>query len=107
MSWAEIPESEALREQLRAAVGEDHMAAHALVETALTRYLLDAWHGTFVGEDLVGEVVAGCGYESWLWVMGDRRWAQLADTLAGRLYRRAGQPGAAVASCQRSVTAGS
>jgi hypothetical protein len=38
--------------------------------------------------DRFGEIVAGYRRELWLWVMGERTWAQAAGGLLGRVQRR-------------------
>lgn len=42
------------------------------------------------------DILAGYDHEVWLWLVGERTWAQSAEGLAGRLVRRA--PGALRAS---------
>jgi hypothetical protein len=39
-----------------------------------------------------GRIVAGYDRELWLWVMGERTWAQCAGGLAGRVRRRLPTP---------------
>lgn len=88
MSALAPPEPEALRAELRLAVAEAPDAAHDLVARALSHHL-GSWPGMApVDNDLLRRVADGCRYEAFLWVMGDRRWSQLADTLLGRIERR-------------------
>jgi len=49
-----------------------------------------------------GEIVTGYGRELWLWVMGERTWAQCASGLAGRVLRRL-PTGAAAPPGRRTV----
>lgn len=92
MSLPLPPEPEALRAELRRAVADSPAEAHALVGAALAEYLGSAWSPELAHPALVRRVVEGSRYESYLWVMGDRRWSQLVDTLAGRLQRRRHHP---------------
>ncbi len=78
-------------------MAESPHEAHRLVADALVGYLTRAWGDEGAPPGLVRRVVDGCRYESYLWVMGDRRWSQLADTLAGRLQRRRPHPAGATA----------
>lgn len=96
----------ALRAELRAAVAESPDDAHVLVTDALTRHLSESWGPAEAEEPLVRRVVDGCRYESYLWVMGDRRWSQLADTLAGRVQRRRHHPAGRSGAPPRRATAG-
>lgn len=82
------PEPEALRGELRAAVAEAPEAAHDLVADALCRHLASRPGAERADGALLRQVVEGCRYEAFLWVMGDRRWGQLAETLLGRIQRR-------------------
>ena len=41
-----------------------------------------------MGRERFLQVVAGYRSELWLWVMGERTWAQSADGLLGRVRRR-------------------
>jgi hypothetical protein len=54
--------------------------------------LWEAWaptlHPAGVGREAFDALVAGYGLELWLWVMGERTWAECAAGLAGRLARR-------------------
>jgi hypothetical protein len=47
-----------------------------------------------------GAVVAGYRRELWLWVMGERTWAQSADGLRGRVRRRVAAPGRRAAAAR-------
>lgn len=85
-------EPDELRAELRRSVAERPADAHALVGRSLAGYLWSAWGDDLAPLPLVRRVVDGSRYESYLWVMGDRRWAQLVDTLAGRLERRRDHP---------------
>ena len=57
----------------------------------LAAALGEAWHvslgrgGATVAE--LGRALGGAEREIWLWVMGNRTWAQLAEHLAGRAGR--------------------
>ena len=54
--------------------------------------LWDQWGGELdragMDRDRFGEVVAGYRRELWLWVMGERTWAQAGGGLLGRVQRR-------------------
>ena len=86
------PEPDAVRAALRLAVAEAPASADRLVSAALCEALATAWDEDVADATLLRRVVEGCRYEAFLWVMGDRRWSQLADTLAGRLQRRRHHP---------------
>ena len=88
MSPPAPPEPEGLRTELRLAVAEAPDAAHDLVAGALCDHA-GSWPVLAgVDGDLLRRVAEGCRYEAFLWVMGDRRWSQLVDTLLGRIERR-------------------
>jgi hypothetical protein len=44
--------------------------------------------GAGLGPDQFRDIVAGYDRELWLWLLGERTWAQCADGLAGRVRRR-------------------
>jgi hypothetical protein len=54
--------------------------------------LWEAWGseltGAGIGPDRFRDIVAGYDRELWLWLLGERTWAQCADGLAGRVRRR-------------------
>lgn len=79
-------------------MAESPHEADRLVADALAGYLSTAWADEDAPPGLVRRVIDGCRYESYLWVMGDRRWSQLADTLAGRLHRRRVHPAGGAAA---------
>jgi hypothetical protein len=57
----------------------------------VTAWLYSRWRvlgSVGVGEDQLATIVAGYGREVWLWLAGERTWAQCCSGLLGRLGRR-------------------
>lgn len=81
-----------LRIGLRRESGENPAAGKAASVDAVSATLWSSWSDELVprGVDTVGfrAVVEGADHEVWLWVMGDRPYAQLVATIAGRVLRR-------------------
>lgn len=88
MNAAVPPEPDALRAELRHAAAERPEEADALVAAALHGYLGGSWQVAGADVDLLAQVLEGAHYETRLWVMGDRRWRPLVDTIDGRMRRR-------------------
>lgn len=87
-----IAEPLRMKADLRRLAGEDPSAARAAIVRRLSRVLWQHWRPALLGRGgragLVRGQVTALGYETWLWVMGDRPWDQLASALAGRVERR-------------------
>ncbi|HUZ19857.1 MAG TPA: hypothetical protein VMU75_04705 [Acidimicrobiales bacterium] len=85
-------EPERLRRELRELAGEDPAAAKAVITKRLTERLWRAWRPELAprggSSRALRNVIAADGVETWLWVLGDRRWDQLVEGLAGRVARR-------------------
>ncbi len=83
----------ALRAELLALVREQPAAARAAIATALYRELAERWVGSdgdgALDRGALEGALASASRETWLWVIGDRPWADTACTLAGRSARRA------------------
>ena len=84
---------------LRRLAREDPATARSVAPERLAAALGEAWHRSL---GLVGAspsdlraVFEGANREIWLWVMGNRTWAQLVEHLAGRAERHVGALGAA------------
>jgi hypothetical protein len=83
-----------LRRRTRALVEQDPARGAALVDTGawIADPLWVAWEAALEGggmdRDRFGEIVAGYRRELWLWVMGERTWAQAGGGLLGRVQRR-------------------
>ena len=90
-----------LRRRTRALVEQDPARGAAVVDGGafLADPLWERWgpalEAAGLSRDRFGQIVAGYRRELWLWVMGERTWAQSAGGLLGRVQRRlpAGQPG--------------
>jgi hypothetical protein len=87
-------EPSALRARIRALVEEDPGRGAALVDAGswIADPLWASWGAALepAGMDRQRflEVVTGYRREMWLWVMGERTWAQSAGGLLGRVQRR-------------------
>jgi hypothetical protein len=83
-----------LRRRTRALVEQDPARGAALVDDGafLADPLWQRWgpalEAAGLSRDRFGEIVAGYRRELWLWVMGERTWAQSAGGLLGRVKRR-------------------
>ena len=83
-----------LRRRTRALVEEDPDRGAAVVDAGafLADPLWERWgpdlEGAGMDRDRFGGIVAGYRRELWLWVMGERTWAQSAGGLLGRIRRR-------------------
>jgi hypothetical protein len=90
-----------LRARTRALVEQDPGRGAAVVDAGafVADPLWERWGPALAAagldRDRFGAIVAGYRRELWLWVMGERTWAQSAGGLLGRVQRRlpAGQPG--------------
>jgi hypothetical protein len=98
---AELPVPEEpveLRRRTRALAQEAPEWAAALLDAAewiadpLWRRWGPALEAAGMGRARFLQVVAGYRRELWLWVMGERTWAQSAGGLAGRVRRRLRDP---------------
>jgi hypothetical protein len=84
----------ALRRRTRALIEQDPEAGAAVVDAGsfLADPLWERWGPALepagMARDRFGEIVAGYRRELWLWVMGERTWAQSATGLLGRVQRR-------------------
>ena len=90
---SEPEEPTALRETLRDAVlGGADWSAQFGEELGVGDALWSAWGSMLTSSGMdratFGAVVAGYRRELWFWLLGDRRWSQVAAGLAGRLERR-------------------
>jgi len=76
---------------LRRLAREDPSVARLVGPERLAAALGEAWHGSLgrVGASPADlrAVFAAANREIWLWVMGNRTWAQLVEHLAGRAER--------------------
>jgi hypothetical protein len=83
-----------LRRRTRALVEEDPDRGAAVVDAGafLADPLWERWgpalESAGMDRDRFAGVVAGYRRELWLWVMGERTWAQSAGGLLGRVRRR-------------------
>jgi hypothetical protein len=83
-----------LRRRTRALVEQDPERGSAVVEAGafladpLWRRWGPALEAAGMSRDRFDRVVAGYRRELWLWVMGERTWAQSAGGLLGRVRRR-------------------
>jgi hypothetical protein len=91
----EIPAEPAeLRAGTLARVEADPGKGRALVAEGawIAGYLWEAWGRELaragLDPDRFRAIVAGYDRELWLWLFGERTWAQCADGLAGRVRRR-------------------
>jgi len=85
-------EPEGLRAQLSVAASEDPSGAPEQIAASLAAVLAPSWspilEGAGSSSGYAKDVIVGARRESWLWVMGERTWAQTASSLAGRAERR-------------------
>ena len=94
MSLALPPEPAALRRRTRALAERDPAAAAGRLDRGewITRPLWRAWGPALqragMSRAWLREIAADYRRELWLWVMGERTWAQCADGLLGRVRRR-------------------
>ena len=90
----------ALRLRTRALIEEHPERGTAVVDAGswIADPLWERWgpalEAAGMDRDRFGEIVAGYRRELWLWVMGERTWAQAAGGLLGRVQRRLPPPGA-------------
>jgi hypothetical protein len=83
-----------LRRRTRALVEEDPGQGAAVVDAGafLADPLWERWgpalEAAGMDRDRFGGIVTGYRRELWLWVMGERTWAQSAGGLLGRVRRR-------------------
>jgi len=83
-----------LRRRTRALIEEDPERGAAVVDAGawITDPLWGAWGPVLapggMDRDRFDEIVAGYRRELWLWVMGERTWAQAGGGLLGRVQRR-------------------
>ena len=83
-----------LRRGTRALVEQDPDQGAAVVDAGafLADPLWERWGPALepagMDRDRFGAIVAGYRRELWLWVMGERTWAQSAGGLLGRVQRR-------------------
>jgi hypothetical protein len=83
-----------LRRRTRALVEEDPDRGAAVVDAGafLADLLWEGWGPALepagMDRDRFAGIVAGYRRELWLWVMGERTWAQSAGGLLGRVRRR-------------------
>ena len=84
----------ALRLHTRALIEEDPERGTAMVDGGswIADPLWERWGPALepagMDRDRFQEIVTGCRRELWLWVMGERTWAQSASGLLGRVQRR-------------------
>jgi hypothetical protein len=95
LSGLSLPEEPvALRQRTRALIEQDPKRGAAVVDAGswIADPLWERWGPALeragMGRDRFGEIVAGYRRELWLWVMGERTWAQSAGGLLGRVGRR-------------------
>jgi hypothetical protein len=84
----------ALRRRTRALIEEDAERGRAVVDAGswIADPLWERWGPALepagMDRDRFGGIVTGYRRELWLWVMGERTWAQSAGGLLGRVQRR-------------------
>jgi hypothetical protein len=90
-----LPEEPAtLRRHTRALIQEDPERGRAVVDAGswIADPLWERWgpalEAAGMERDRFDGIVAGYRRELWLWVMGERTWAQSAGGLLGRVQRR-------------------
>ena len=87
-----------LRRRTRALVERDPGRGAAVVDAGsfVADPLWERWgpalEAAGLDRDRFGGIVAGYSRELWLWVMGERTWAQSAGGLLGRVRRRLPAP---------------
>ena len=83
---------ERLRARLRALAGDDPARARTEIARVLTEHLWrrcgPQWRQRGGRKRLLREQVGALAAESWLWVMGDRTWPALEESILGRVERR-------------------
>jgi hypothetical protein len=88
-----------LRRRTRALIEQDPAEGAAVVDAGawVADPLWAVWGPALrpagMDRDRFGEIVAGYRRELWLWVMGERTWAQAGGGLLGRVQRRLPAPG--------------
>jgi hypothetical protein len=88
------PEPTALRAGTLVVIEADPEKGRALVAEGgwIAGPLWEWWgselSGAGLGPDEFRDIDAGYDRELWLWLLGERTWAQCADGLAGRVRRR-------------------
>jgi hypothetical protein len=88
----------ALRRRTRALIEEDAERGRAVVDAGswIADPLWERWGPALepagMDRDRFGGIVTGYRRELWLWVMGERTWAQSAGGLLGRVQRRLPPP---------------
>lgn len=92
MALSVPPEPVRLRQELRALAGGDPDAARAEISKRLAPRLWRSWRDQLAPRGgtpaLLRRQLDAAAYETWLWVMGDRIWPQVATAISGRLDRR-------------------
>jgi hypothetical protein len=94
LSLSVLEEPVELRRRTRALIEHDPVQGAALVDAGswIADPLWAVWGPVLqpagMDRDRLGEIVAGYRRELWLWVMGERTWAQAAGGLLGRVQRR-------------------
>ena len=89
-----------LRRRTRALIEDDPVGGAALVDAGawIADPLWVVWgpvlESAGMDRDRFGEIVAAYRRELWLWVMGERTWAQAGGGLLGRVQRRLPAQGA-------------
>lgn len=85
-----------MRLGLRAAIGEDPVRGLQTAVAAVGALLFSKWQEELERRGLDAgsfeAIVADVSHELWLWLMGDRPYAQLTAALAGRALRRSSPP---------------
>jgi hypothetical protein len=90
------PEPQALRAETRALVGRSPAEGAALIDAGewIAEPLWRSWRAELEAAGMPREQLARIAgeyrLELWLWVMGERTWAQCASGLRGRVLRRVG-----------------
>ena len=88
------PEPVELRRRTRALIEQDPVQGAAVVDAGawIADPLWAAWgpglQAAGMDRDRFDQIVTGYRRELWLWVMGERTWAQAAGGLLGRARRR-------------------
>lgn len=86
------PEPTALRESMRAKVVSGGDARSGPDGSGLLAILWEGWMTSLepagVDRESFVEILEAYGREIWLWIAGERTWAQCLEGLAGRISRR-------------------
>ena len=88
-----------LRRRMRALIEDDPVRGAAVVDGGawIADPLWEVWGAALpsagMDRDRFGEIVAGYRRELWLWVMGERTWAQAGGGVLGGVQRRLPPPG--------------